>query len=66
MNNQIKAMNTVPSECKGCIEADICHIIEKCSYQCPCTECLIKVMCNEPCKKFEKVYNKAIQLHNAK
>ena len=43
-------------DCKGCIiySTDYkCYFIYK-DMVCPCTTCLVKVMCNKNCKEFNK------------
>jgi len=56
----------VYEECKGCVlfkknkKNEWCSVIRKGNYKdCPCRICLVKVMCVESCKE----YNKHIKIH---
>jgi len=58
-------MTDIIDNCKGCrsnnyVLDDITFISDRCRYnrsndegKCPCTECIVKVMCNDPCREFE-------------
>lgn len=59
--------------CKGCYSnvASMCD--HYCSYtkyspnaECPCSECIVKVMCNDPCDKFEEFMDNLEVLGNLK
>ncbi len=44
-------MTTINS-CKGCITIDRCAHAEKYKYVCPCTMCIVKVMCGKACNEY--------------
>lgn len=41
--------------CKGCIEFDCCDYVKEhdIAKDCPCLECLIKMICKHMCSKYE-------------
>lgn len=40
----------IPEHCKGCLFQDECDIIFQ-TTDCPCTTCLVKIMCKVDCEK---------------
>ena len=52
---------TIYDCCKGCLifEAEgECHMTQhNMQEQCPCVDCLIKVMCGDPCDDMEDFFN---------
>ena len=49
--------NYPPDVCNGCQEKENCGVHRDRAYLCPCTLCLIKVMCDAPCRDYERVYD---------
>lgn len=49
-------------ECKGCtLNIERCMILRYGNVkECPCLSCLVKVVCNEACSKFESFYTQKI------
>lgn len=60
MINEIKSLNDLPPGCKGCAEAPHCHIMKAYCHKCICINCLVKPMCSDPCKEFDKRYEKMV------
>ena len=54
--------------CEGCREfTTICSFISMGSVainECPCTKCLIKIMCETPCDKFKEHYHNTFKRIN--
>lgn len=54
--------------CKGCAVGSGCYIIDKVehgyltSFDCPCSNCMVKVMCNISCDKANNYFDKVSQL----
>lgn len=51
--------------CQGCYssyEYGCSHSKYNTDSECPCTECAIKMMCNDPCPEFECFNNKVTVL----
>jgi len=53
--------------CKGCIENDACPVQDAHKQDiCPCTTCLVKVMCETGCNIYDRLYGKYFQIEKKK
>jgi len=45
-------------ECDGCIEKDACPIQDAHkAHKCPCVKCVVKIMCDNGCYKWNKMFD---------
>jgi hypothetical protein len=45
------------NDCDGCVEKDSCPIQDARGEDlCPCRTCLVRVMCEEGCVEWDKIY----------
>ena len=51
-------MTSKNNKCRGCLIYEILTPCPLPSYKCPCCECLIKIVCDLKCEKFQLFYRK--------
>jgi len=61
---RMKTMNEIYEECKGCGVINKCGLKPKyktIKEECPCINCLVKGICRESCKSFDKYVSSFIE-----